>query len=35
MIAGFMPPTAGTIEIDGQVISSPAGVVPPEKRACR
>src|SRR3954466_15482243 len=32
MIAGFMPPTAGTIEIDGQVISSPGGVVPPERR---
>src|SRR3954466_6771624 len=32
MIAGFMPPTAGTIEIDGQVISSPSGVVPPERR---
>ena len=32
MIAGFMPPTSGTIEVDGQVISSPAGVVPPEKR---
>ena len=32
MIAGFMPPTAGTIELDGQVISSPAGVVPPERR---
>jgi iron(III) transport system ATP-binding protein len=32
MIAGFMPPTSGTIEIDGQVLSSPAGVVPPEKR---
>ena len=32
MIAGFMPPDAGTIEMDGQVISSPAGVVPPEKR---
>jgi iron(III) transport system ATP-binding protein len=32
MIAGFMPPTAGTIEMDGQVISSPAGVVPPERR---
>ncbi len=32
MIAGFMPPTAGTIELDGQVISSPAGVVPPENR---
>ncbi|MBS0541095.1 MAG: ABC transporter ATP-binding protein [Proteobacteria bacterium] len=32
MIAGFMPPSAGTIELDGQVISSPSGVVPPEKR---
>ncbi len=32
MIAGFMPPTAGTIELDGQVISSPEGVVPPENR---
>jgi len=32
MIAGFMPPTSGTIELDGQVISSPAGVVPPERR---
>src|SRR3954469_11791538 len=32
MIAGFMPPTAGTIEMDGQVISSPSGVVPPERR---
>src|ERR1041384_675022 len=32
MIAGFMPPAAGTIEMDGQQISSPASVVPPEKR---
>ncbi len=32
MIAGFMPPSSGTIEMDGQVISSPSGVVPPEKR---
>ncbi len=32
MIAGFMPPTSGTIELDGQVISSPSGVVPPENR---
>src|SRR5258708_23114639 len=32
MIAGFMPPTAGAIELDGQVISSASGVVPPEKR---
>ena len=32
MIAGFMPPTAGTIEMDGRVISAPGGVVSPEKR---
>jgi iron(III) transport system ATP-binding protein len=32
MLAGFMPPTSGTIEMDGQVISSASGVVPPEKR---
>src|ERR1043166_7737611 len=32
MIAGFMPPSTGTIEMDGQQISSPSSVVPPEKR---
>ena len=32
MIAGFMPPTEGTIELDGEIISNPTGVVPPEKR---
>ena len=32
MIAGFVPPSAGTIEMDGQQISSPSSVVPPEKR---
>ena len=32
MIAGFVPPSAGTIEMDGQLISSPSSVVPPEKR---
>jgi iron(III) transport system ATP-binding protein len=32
MIAGFMPPTGGTIEMDGQQISSASGVVPPERR---
>jgi iron(III) transport system ATP-binding protein len=32
MIAGFAPPSSGTIEMDGEVISSPSGVVPPEKR---
>jgi len=32
MIAGFIEPTAGTIEMDGKMLSSPAGVLPPEKR---
>jgi iron(III) transport system ATP-binding protein len=32
MIAGFVPPSEGTIEMDGQTISSPSAVVPPEKR---
>jgi len=32
MIAGFMTPSAGTIELDGQVISSPGSSLPPEKR---
>ncbi|HUP06071.1 MAG TPA: ABC transporter ATP-binding protein [Caldimonas sp.] len=32
MIAGFMAPTAGTIEVDGEVVSSPDAVLPPEKR---
>ncbi len=32
MIAGFLHPTAGTIEMDGEVISSPASSLPPEKR---
>jgi iron(III) transport system ATP-binding protein len=32
MIAGFMPPSEGTIEMDGEVISSPGSVVPPERR---
>ena len=32
MIAGFITPTAGTIELDGEVISSPASSLPPEKR---
>jgi iron(III) transport system ATP-binding protein len=32
MIAGFMPPSTGTIEMDGRPISSPSSVVPPEKR---
>jgi iron(III) transport system ATP-binding protein len=32
MIAGFMAPSAGTIELDGVVISSPQSSLPPEKR---
>jgi iron(III) transport system ATP-binding protein len=32
MIAGFVPPSTGTIEMDGRQISSPSSVVPPEKR---
>ena len=32
MIAGFIDPSAGTIEMDGQVLSSTAGSLPPEKR---
>ena len=32
MIAGFMAPTSGTIELDGEVISSPTSSLPPERR---
>jgi iron(III) transport system ATP-binding protein len=32
MIAGFIDPTAGTIEMDGRVLSAPSGSLPPEKR---
>jgi ABC-type Fe3+/spermidine/putrescine transport system ATPase subunit len=32
MLAGFLNPSAGTIEMDGEVISSPASSLPPEKR---
>ena len=32
MIAGFVDPTLGTIEMDGQVLSSPAGAIPPDRR---
>jgi iron(III) transport system ATP-binding protein len=32
MIAGFIDPSAGTIEMDGQVLSSASGSLPPEKR---
>jgi iron(III) transport system ATP-binding protein len=32
MIAGFIDPSAGTIEMDGRLLSSPAGSLPPERR---
>jgi iron(III) transport system ATP-binding protein len=32
MIAGFLDPTEGTIELDGRVISAPGHSLPPEKR---
>jgi ABC-type Fe3+/spermidine/putrescine transport system ATPase subunit len=32
MIAGFLDPTRGTIEMDGDVISEPGSSLPPEKR---
>jgi iron(III) transport system ATP-binding protein len=32
MIAGFLDPTRGTIEMDGDVISAPGSSLPPEKR---
>ena len=32
MIAGFVDPTAGIIAMDGQILSSPAGSVPPDRR---
>lgn len=32
MIAGFIAPTEGIIEMDGQVLSSPKAMMPPERR---
>jgi iron(III) transport system ATP-binding protein len=31
-LAGFLAPDAGTIYVDGRLLSSPKGVVPPEQR---
>jgi len=32
MIAGFITPTGGTVRLNGKEMSSPSGMVPPEKR---
>ena len=32
LLAGFLAPDAGEIRVDGRLLSSPAGVVPPERR---
>ncbi len=32
MIAGFVDPTGGSISVDGNVLSAPGAVVPPERR---
>jgi iron(III) transport system ATP-binding protein len=32
IVAGFVAPDAGTISVDGRVLSSPGAVVPPEQR---
>ncbi len=32
LLAGFLTPDDGTIAVGGDVLSSPAGVVPPERR---
>ncbi|HRD76854.1 MAG TPA: ABC transporter ATP-binding protein [Hyphomicrobiaceae bacterium] len=32
MIAGFIDPSGGTIDVDGEVLSSESGSLPPEKR---
>jgi ABC-type Fe3+/spermidine/putrescine transport system ATPase subunit len=32
MIAGFIDPTDGVVEMNGQALSTPAGTVPPERR---
>ena len=32
LIAGYLVPDQGTIEVDGRILSSPGAVVPPEAR---
>jgi len=32
LLAGFLPPDAGEIRVDGKLIASPAVIVPPERR---
>ena len=32
MIAGYIVPDAGTIQVDGKLISAPGAVVPPDQR---
>ena len=32
MIAGYIVPDAGTIHVDGRLISAPGSVVPPDQR---
>src|SRR5262245_14923866 len=32
LIAGYIKPDAGTIKVDGKIVSSPDGVVPPDRR---
>jgi ABC-type Fe3+/spermidine/putrescine transport system ATPase subunit len=33
MIAGFVAPSSGTVQLNGRALSSPGAMVPPEKRA--
>src|ERR671930_1695723 len=32
LIAGYLVPDTGSIHVDGRLVSSPGGVVPPEER---
>lgn len=35
LIAGFIAPSRGTIELNGRVVSSPSTSVPPRSAGCR